>query len=378
LGKSGNWAISAVLLSALGLLGIACPASAGTASEEIEDVIDQADNSRKSTNRLIIPVPISNPQVGSGLILGVAWFYQPLEGSNPWTSGVAGMATSNDSRALAAFHNMSLSDDSIRINSSFALADVNLKYFGVGEDAGDEGEYVELNQDAALVQIKATKEIFPDFYVGGRLKFLDLGIAETDREEVPPSLANEDLQVSIRSLSFGPVLSYDSRDNSFSPQSGLLITGEWLFTEISKDYTFDYNKARLSGNAYFPLGSRTVFATRASLCRASDNAPFFDQCNFGSSSDLRGYVSGQYRDLASWAAQGEVRQRLFGKFGAVAFGGIGSVANDISGFGSADLLPAGGVGLRYAVAGDYGVNLRVDAAWGRNSNGIYVSVGEAF
>lgn len=353
-------------------------AAADVASEEIEEVLDRAEQSQGSTNRLIVPVPISNPQLGSGLVLAAAWIYQPKEGSNPWTSGIGGLSTSNGSLALAAFHNMSLAQDTIRINAALGVGDVNMKYFGTGEAAGDLGDYVELNQKAQFGQVKATTEIVRNVSIGAKIRYLDLKLQVHDIPAAPPDVDLDQLRASVTQVSFGPLFSYDSRDNTFFPRSGLLINGEWIQTEISGDYRFDYSKARFSANAYFDLSSDTVFAARSSLCVASDHAPFFDQCNYGSSSDLRGYVSGQYRDLASWALQGELRQHLFGNFGAAAFGGIGSIANDVGDFGSEKLLPAAGFGVRYAVADDYGINVRIDFAWGRNSNGIYLSVGEAF
>jgi hypothetical protein len=62
----------------------------------------------------------------------------------------------------------------------------------------------------------------------------------------------------------------------------------------------------------------------------------------------------------------------------VAFAGVGGVAQDMRSLTVGPLLPSAGLGLRYLVAEENGVNLRFDVAWGRHSSGIYVSVGEAF
>jgi len=47
------------------------------------------------------------------------------------------------------------------------------------------------------------------------------------------------------------------------------------------------------------------------------------------------------------AGQVEYRRSLFGRLGAVAFVGAGSVAGTFGNLFSSTLLPAGGVGLRY-------------------------------
>ena len=43
-----------------------------------------------------------------------------------------------------------------------------------------------------------------------------------------------------------------------------------------------------------------------------------------------------------------------------------------------DLLPAGGAGLRLLVSETYGVNVSIDYARGKDSDAIYVQIGEAF
>ncbi len=58
--------------------------------------------------------------------------------------------------------------------------------------------------------------------------------------------------------------------------------------------------------------------------------------------------------------------------------GAGSVAPDLGSFRGDDLLPAGGAGLRLRVSETYGVNVSVDYAFGKDSDAIYVRIGEAF
>jgi outer membrane translocation and assembly module TamA len=114
------------------------------------------------------------------------------------------------------------------------------------------------------------------------------------------------------------------------------------------------------------------------MCRVSGGAPFFDMCMFGASSDLRGYDSGKFRDDASWATQVEVRQHLFGKFGAVAFAGIGGTAPSFSDLDESEFLPSAGVGLRFMPVKSANTNVRIDYAWGKDGGALYISVGEAF
>jgi outer membrane translocation and assembly module TamA len=99
---------------------------------------------------------------------------------------------------------------------------------------------------------------------------------------------------------------------------------------------------------------------------------------YGSGNDLRGYEMGRYRDRASWAAQVELRQHLFGKFGAVAFAGVGGTAPDLGNLDDSKFLPATGFGLRYMANKATGINLRLDYAVGKDTDAFYFSIGEAF
>ena len=176
----------------------------------------------------------------------------------------------------------------------------------------------------------------------------------------------------------GPIVSYDLRDSSLNTQNGVLFSASLMFADGAIGSDFDYDKLIAAANIYRQIRPGTVVAGRASLCRVSGGAPFFDMCMFGASSDLRGYDTGKFRDNASWAIQGEIRQHLFGKFGAVAFGGFGGTAPSLSNIDETEFLPSFGVGLRFMPVKAANTNVRIDYAYGKDGGALYISVGEAF
>jgi hemolysin activation/secretion protein len=141
---------------------------------------------------------------------------------------------------------------------------------------------------------------------------------------------------------------------------------------------FNYEQFFASYNKYIPIGDKMVIATRASLCHTSDRVPFFDLCLFGTNSDLRGYIGGQYRDRNLLATQVEYRWRFYKRFGMVAFAGIGSVAPKIDEFKIDDILPSAGFGLRFLASKDHRLNVGIDYAFGEDSEALYFRIGEAF
>jgi len=353
-------------------------ASAESADDEIEAIGDKAIQSRRASSRIIIPVPLATPQLGAGLLLGTAWFYSPAASSRPWVTGVGGLATSNGSWGLAGTHRMTLGGDRFRVDLTAGTGRLNTQFYGVGGEAGQENNGIGISQTPMLLQAQATTRIVENLFIGGRLRFLDMETRVRDESEVPPETDTDDIEEDRRVVALGPVFAFDRTDGSLNPRAGTKVNGQWLFSLPGLGSDSAYSKANLTANHYVDVSERTVVAVRGALCAASQDTPFFDLCLFGSSANLRGYPSGQFRDRASWAVQGEWRRRVGGKFGVVAFAGIGGVAPDLGSLGDSTLLPAAGAGIRYELSREYGVNLRLDGAVGRNSQAIYVSIGEAF
>jgi hypothetical protein len=112
--------------------------------------------------------------------------------------------------------------------------------------------------------------------------------------------------------------------------------------------------------------------------RHSGDAPFFGLCALGKSEDIRGYEVGRYLDRNFLATQAEYRLQLPRRFGLVAFGGLGEVAESFGRFNARNLRPSFGAGMRFMLASRSKINLRFDYAVGRDSSAWYVGLMEAF
>ena len=69
---------------------------------------------------------------------------------------------------------------------------------------------------------------------------------------------------------------------------------------------------------------------------------------------------------------------LSGRWGYVLFAAIGDVAPDITRFHAPSFKFAGGVGLRFLFNKEEKVNLRIDYGRGKDTDGIYFGLEEAF
>jgi outer membrane translocation and assembly module TamA len=95
---------------------------------------------------------------------------------------------------------------------------------------------------------------------------------------------------------------------------------------------------------------------------------------------LRGYYGGRFRDQDLLALQAEYRMPVWWRLGAVGFVAAGQVAPKLDDLGLDRFKPAAGLGLRFLLSPEEGLNIRADYGWGFDveSSGFYLSIGEIF
>jgi hypothetical protein len=324
---------------------------------------------------VLAPIPVVNPTIDNGLAIAVGELY-PLDRTSP-PSGTMGMGfyTSNDSWGVGLAQMLHLDNARYRALVAGAYFDVNFDFFGIGSDAGDEGESIPLNQTGYGGMADFRVRLWRDWYAGPRYRFgKTTASADLTNANVPLPSADVDL----RTASLGPHVERDTRSDQFYPRSGSWFDFVIGFAGEAIGGRRTYQMYQAAFSTYTSLSPRQVLATKINSCLAEGNVPFFDLCLLGQYQDIRGYQTGQYRDRAMLTAQAEYRLELWRRIGVVAFGGAGEVADGFDKFTGGSILPSGGAGLRFRLTRENHVNLRADYAWGKNSSALYISIAEAF
>ena len=348
--------------------------------------VSTGDKERR-TDFIVAPIPMSNPTFGSGLgAVGAVLF--PLNRSDKVTplsvAGIGGFYTDSGSYALGLGIKAYLDQDNWRLLVGGAVGSLHYDFFGSGlRNTGPES--VPLVQKVSGLAVEGLRRVSGRLFVGARYIYATSTLdVDSGAENPVPEPPERDL-LTIQLAALGLHAQADSRDSTFYPSRGGLFDLKADFYEpgVGSDRTFQAYGATY--NRYHSLGELQVIALRASGCSVRGDAPVYALCLFGSGSDLRGYVIGRYLDRAMLALQAEYRLSLperlgfFGRFGLAAFAGVGQVAESLSDFESDQLLPSGGVGLRFLLTKENRINFRIDYAWGKDgSKGLYVGVGEAF
>ncbi len=196
-------------------------------------------------------------------------------------------------------------------------------------------------------------------------------------------------------LSGGGVgLFYDSRDQVFFPRRGIVadITGlirnrATATNPADASTTFDRYAADVS--SYHALGRHTVLAVNYFANFTAGVAPFNAMSLLGGTKRMGGYDEGRFRDKNAALVQAELRFDVYKRLGAVVFGGVGILGDNQQLLRANDPKTAYGAGLRFTINQRDHLNIRVDYGIGSApytdetgravpSNGLYVTIGEAF
>ena len=339
--------------------------------ELLGPALDTSETQKKGET-VYMPIPMSNPTIGTGAALAAMTLFPMDEKSKVSDVTFAGLYTNSDSWAAGGLARLNMKEDRLRLKFGAGYFDMNLSFFGIGaRPIGVVPTEIPINQEGTFAIAEALWDVGGKVYVGPSYRYL----------RVSSSLNFDNPLEPLEIVSSGPGLriSWDTRNNLMNPSQGFRANFNVDTSMESMGGDRDYEIYKASYSHYFDLEENRILATRITGCAASTKAPFYDICLFGSGKALRGYVGGEYRDDRMVTVEAEYRWRFSERFGLVAFAGVGQIAPTFGEMGSGNKYLSGvGGGLRFLASKEHKVNLSVDWAKGENSDALYFYIGEAF
>ena len=89
-------------------------------------------------------------------------------------TGVGAMYTDNGSWAVGALQKAYLNDDKVRFTGVLGYADLNLKFYGVGSGAGDQGISIPIEQSGTFAMVEGLGQVANGTFIGLRYRLLDV------------------------------------------------------------------------------------------------------------------------------------------------------------------------------------------------------------
>jgi len=196
-------------------------------------------------------------------------------------------------------------------------------------------------------------------------------------------------------------ISLDTRDSQSNPYRGtnlgFSISAAPIQSESESGAVF-----HLGGSQILPMPSlfhdggdrreenppTDTLAFAAFANTTSGDLPFYSLPTLGGSNTLRGYIRNRWTDRTSWHVSGEYRfwfvPRGFKftkrvrveRIGGAVFYDIGSVADRIGDFGTAEVLKSYGVGLRVGI--ERTATIRLDLGFSREGSNLILTFGLPF
>ena len=366
-----------LLAIALCMLALAARADFFDKFRDADDgAIDLSDYLLRHRGVLPVPIIVTEPAVGYGGGVALAYFSQSFEESArisqergeavipPDITVGVGFKTENGTWGAGAGHMGFWDHDRWRYLGFIGRAHLDLDYFSVS------GEPRAYQLDAkAIIQQLVRRLGDASWFAGARYTYVatESRFAAGLPEDVPARA----LDTNIGKL--GLVIDHDSRDNIFTPNRGTFFEMEAAFARGALGSTSNYETLYARAFSWHPVGD-FVIGARGDARLSSGDVPFYAQPYVS----LRGVPAVRYQDRNALMAEAEVRWNVTPRWALVGFGGLGKAYGRRQTWSEADSVKAGGAGFRYLVARKLHMYAGLDVARGPEDTAVYVQVGSAW
>lgn len=326
-------------------------------------------------------IPITEPAVGAGAAFLPIFIDLPEDGKgrpNIWAAG--GMATSNGSEAYLAGYSGYFQEDKWHVLAGAVDASINLNFYGLGGIASEHQLQYNLDMTGGLLGFDR-KIGHTDWRAGMRYLY----------SEISPSLVRSSDHLLANSPEFlrhfGPLdlsstisslqgtLTYDSRDNIFTPTRGIFseLTATANLTALGG--SDNYQLLGWSGIWYQPIVENHLYwGWRADLNQSFGDIPFY----LRPSLQLRGAPVMRYQGAGIAATEAELRWQFHPRWSVLGFAGTGITWPGDAPLRDVDTTVTGGLGLRYLVARRHGLHVGLDLAMGEEGPAVYIQFGSGW
>jgi len=314
---------------------------------------------------------------GSG---GVVTFYTKKDSLlNPSNVTFSGFYSTNKSYELSLVSNLYFARNRMASTIDIRYGHKVDRFYGIGNNTRDFGteQYI-LGNVGGMIDFQIPPAIIISDRAGLVFEYKKYTIVDT--KDNPHLNADIPLTGRVGGIvsGVGLVWIWDTRDQVFFPNHGGMTQAKALIytKDLTSDYTFSW--VEINARRYWAFAPDHVLAVQVYFNSVSGSPPFFKLPALGGSSIMRGYFQGRYRDYDYLAFQLEYRQYFWWRLGFVVFAGSGDVVGEITSLQIRNLKPSYGAGLRFLFDKEQKINLRMDIGFGKNTNGVYFGIEEAF
>jgi outer membrane protein assembly factor BamA len=347
----------------------------------ITPVKAQTDSSRNKLHVLVLPVIARSIETSWSFgSVGSFTFHIGRKDSLVRTSNFQALVLYSLKKQLITALNGTIyfPKEKIILSQQFSFSFFPDKFWGLGKLAPDSNEEA-YNFKQAYIYLHGQRSLARHLYLGLLYEYqhlLKIAYQQGGLFDKQNVIGRRAYHISGLGLS----LMYDTRNNAFAPDKGVLLQGSFNHFDRVVGSDFLYTNYIVDMRSYIKTFKRQVIAIQAYGFFNNGDVPLRSLASFGGANSMRGYYAGRYRDKNQLVLQTEYRIPIIGRLGAVAFGGIGNVGKQVGELNFQALKYSYGGGMRFALSKSEKLNLRLDygIGRGRKAHGFYFQLGEAF
>jgi outer membrane protein assembly factor BamA len=324
-----------------------------------------------------VVIPITEPAVGYGAAAALVFIDKPFSEAQagfgrPDITAVGGLGTENGTWGAMAGNISHWLDDSLQTSVGFIRASVNLDFQGIGQNGVLKDHPLSYTLEPLGGVVRARYRLGRSHIWAG----LSYALAATQVKFGAPAGTPglPDFQRESRVGGLTPSLTYDSRDNIFTPARGTYVeAGAGLFSQALGGDS-EFQRINLTAMHFLPLIPKLTLGVRGDAAFSFGDVPFYLRPFVW----LRGVPAMRYQGEETAQAEAELRWQFWKRFSLVGFVGTGAAWNHFERFDDSLTVVTGGGGFRYEIARKYGLHMGLDVAFGPDTTAIYVQFGSAW
>ena len=266
----------------------------------------------------------------------------------------------------------SFPNDRLRINYHANFCHFPSKYWGIGyvnaANRDNETSYTLLQ---SLITGEFLWHLPHDIFLGPTIYFDYSKATKAKNPEIWAGSRMEELAYGV-----GFIFSLDTRDVPTNATRGINLKLHQRFFPGFMGNKKGFSITDVTVGWYKRLWKSGVLALQFHGSGATMHTPWSMLPAVDTSSGIRGYYEGRYRDRGEMDAVVELRQNVWRRNGIGVWGGVGTVFHRFDEIRWNRLLPSWGVGYRWEFKKN--VNVRVDVGFGKHSSGFSIGLNESF
>jgi surface antigen Omp85-like protein len=326
---------------------------------------------------LPVAIPITEPAVGYGAAVGLMFISEPLGEAQagfgrPDITLLGALGTENGTWGVMLADVRHWLNDRLQTQVGLTHLSANLDFHGIGQDRLLDEHPLEytLEPTGGVVRVKYRVADTP-LWAGIGYAFASTRITFDKPRGTP---GRPDFERISNEASLTPSLTYDSRDNLFTPTRGTFAEAVVGVFSPALGGDDEFQRVQLTAIYYLRPLPTLYLGLRGDASATFGDTPFYLRPFIS----LRGAPIMRYQGEEVVQAEAELRWQFWKRFSLVGFAGVGAAWNDFERVNNRRVVPAGGVGFRYELARKYGIHAGLDFAVAPDNTAVYLQVGSAW